>query len=97
MKSEIKIEFEDSKTIIGFFEKSYKDGKIRSGCESLVIESNIDSFNSLKAINNGIIRLTNRDVIDGFCRFIISSNGNSIELLPISINYIIVDNRWLFF
>lgn len=97
MKSEIKIEFEDSKTIIGFFERSYKDGKIRSGCESLAVDSSTDSFNSLKTIDNGIIRLTNRDVIDGFCRFIISSDGNKIELVPISINYIIIDNRWLFF
>lgn len=97
MKSEIKIEFEDSKTIIKFFERSYKDGKIRSGCEPLVVDSSTDLFNSLKTIDNGIIRLTNRDVIDGFCRFIISSDGNKIELIPISINYIIIDNRWSFF
>lgn len=97
MKSEIKIEFEDSKDIIEFFEKSYKDGKIKSGCKSLTIKSNNDSFNSVKSINNGIIRLTNKDVIDGFCRFIISSDGNKIDLFPISINYIIIDNRWVFF
>lgn len=97
MKSEIKIEFENSKRLLQFFTDSYDGGKIKNSQNRLEIEPDDAIYHSIKTINNGVLRLTNKDVIDGFCRFIISSTDEKIELIPISINYILIDRRWIFF
>jgi hypothetical protein len=97
MKSEIKIEFEDSERLSKFFETSYKNSTIKSRCSPLKIDE-VDSIHkALKSINGGVIRIVNKDVIDGFCRFIISVNGSDMELIPISIHGILIDKRWNFF
>lgn len=97
MKSEIKIEFDNSKKLSKFFEMSYTSDRIKKGENYLEVEEKDNIHDTIKSINNGIVRITNKDILDGFCRFIINSDGSKINLIPISLNYIFVDGRWIFF
>jgi hypothetical protein len=99
MKSEIKAELNNNDLLLDFFKKSYKGGKIQGSENSLVVKKSDDKelFNTLKDSDKIIVRITNKDLIDGFCRFIIEKNSRGIKLYPMSIHYIVDHNKWIFF
>lgn len=99
MKSEIKAEINNKDLLSDFLKKSYKDGRIQGPNNSLIIKKSDDKelFNTLKDSNRIVVRITNKDIIDGFCKFIIEKSTKGIKLYPISINYIMDHNRWIFF
>ncbi len=99
MKSEIKVEINNKELISDFFKKSYKNGKIHGSDNLLLLKKSDDKdlFNILKDSNKIIVRVTNKDVIDGFCRFVVEKNAKGINFYPISINYLIDHNRWIFY
>lgn len=99
MKSEIKIEMENTKSLKSFLEKVYKKGHHIDNKGPLVITKSIDStlFTSLHEMDNVIIRLTNKDIIDGFLRSIVENGQKDIKIHPISIHFIEEEGRYNFF
>ena len=99
MKSEIKVEINNSELILNFFDKCYKDGRIQNESNSILIKKSDDKdlFDLLKDSDGIIARLTNKDVIDGFCRFLVEKNSKGVKLYSMSINCISDQDRFIFF
>lgn len=99
MKSEIKVELNNRDLLTEFLKRSYKNGKIQGNENLLIVRKSDDKelFNTLKDSDRIVVRITNKDIIDGFCRFIIEKDTKGINLYPISIHYTMDHDRWVFF
>ena len=99
MKSEIKMEMENTKFLKSFLEKSYRKGKHIGNKDPLVIDKFIDPgfFLSLHEMDNIVIRVMNKDIIDVFLRAIVEQGKKEIRVYPISINFTEDDGRYNFF
>lgn len=99
MKSEIKLELNNRELLSDFLKKSYDVDVIKGNNNSLLIKKSDDKdfYNTLKESDGIVVRVTNKDVIDGFCRFIVEKNSKGIKLYPMSIYCILDDDKWIFF
>lgn len=103
MKSEIKIEFTQTKELRkliekSYFEKGYK-GKLISKNNFIEIneKSNLELFSTLRGLNNATIKVSNQEIIDGNCRFIVDDTGENPRIYPISMYCITDDNKKFIF
>ena len=99
MKSEIKIEFsnqEELKKVIkkAYFEEGYL-GKLLTNTNFVEVTQEIDDvfYTVIKGLNNATIKVTNNDLIDGSCRFIVDDTGDNPKIYPISMYCIVDDNK----
>jgi len=95
VKQEIKIEYTNSENIKTLIEKAYFEegdrGRIVNKNNYLELTPNDELFESLKDLNNAVVKITN-DILDGSMRFVIEETENSIKLFPISI-YCVKENE----
>jgi hypothetical protein len=97
MKSEVKIEIENTKLLENLFKDSYENGTILDNTKSIVLDKSDDLYKFFEESHNIIIRVTNKDLIDGFCRFILDLRDDRLVMRPVSINYIEEGEKWIFF
>jgi len=55
--------------------------------------SNKKELKKLIGLNNATIKVSNLDIIDGNCRFIVDDTGENPKIYPISMYCIIDDNK----
>jgi hypothetical protein len=99
MKSEIKIEFSNIKELKKVIEKAYFEegylGKLLTKNNFVEITPEVDDilYAVVKGLNNATVKITNNDLIDGSCRFIVDDTGDNPKLFPISMYCIVDDNK----
>ncbi len=97
MKSEVKIELDNSKLIRLFLGKVYKNKGLNK--IPLIIKKSDDPlfYSVVDEMDNDIIRILNKDVIDGFLRALVQKQNKEIRIYPISTNFIEEDGRYNFY
>jgi hypothetical protein len=99
MKSEIKIEFSNNKELNKIIQKAYFEegylGKLLTSSNFIEITSDVDDifYTVVKGLNNATIKVTNNELIDGSCRFIVDDTGENPKIYPISMYCIVDDNK----
>ena len=99
MKSEIKIEFSNQTELKRVIEKAYFEegylGKLLTNTNFVEVTQEIDDvfYTVIKGLNNATIKVTNNDLIDGSCRFIVDDTGDNPKIYPISMYCIVDDNK----
>jgi hypothetical protein len=99
MKSEIKIEFSKTETLKNIIEKAYFEegylGKLLNKNNYIEVTESLDDifFTVVKGLNNATIKVTNNEIIDGSCRFIVDDTGDNPKIYPISMYCIVDDNK----
>ena len=99
MKSEIKIEFSNNKELKKIIQKAYFEegylGKLLTKNNFIEVTSDVDDifYTVVKGLNNATIKVTNNDLIDGSCRFIVDDTGENPKIYPISMYCIVDDNK----
>jgi hypothetical protein len=99
MKSEIKIEFSNKKELKKVIEKAYFEegylGKLLTKNNFVEVTPEVDDilYTVVKGLNNATIKITNNELIDGSCRFIVDDTGDNPKLFPISMYCIVDDNK----
>jgi hypothetical protein len=103
MKSDLKIEFKNGEILNDVILESYfkEDPKGRLNGKSKYIEvtKDLDNvlFTSIKGLNKATIKIFNEEKIDGYCRFIINEEKDSLKIYPISIICVIDNGRYSFY
>lgn len=98
MKSEIKIEFNNTEILNNIIQKCYFEdgqmGKLLGQSNFIEITNEIDDIlhTIVKGLNNATIKVTNNEIIEGSLRFIINEEDDTIKLFPISI-FCVIDNN----
>lgn len=100
-KHEIKVELNDSKSIVNIIESSYfqdgQMGKILGKKDYLTIDESDDINHVIfKGLNNATVKITN-EVVDGYMRFMIDETQGDIRLYPISIYCIKENDKYTFY
>lgn len=100
-KHEIKVELNDSKSIVNIIESSYfqdgQMGKILGKKDYLTIDESDDINHVIfKGLNNATVKITNK-VVDGYMRFMIDETQGDIRLYPISIYCIKENDKYTFY
>ena len=99
MKSEIKIEFSNSEILKKIIEKAYFEegylGKLLSNKNFIEVTPEVDDilYCVIKGLNNATIKVSNNEIIDGACRFMVDDTGDNPKLFPISMYCIVDDNK----
>jgi hypothetical protein len=99
MKSEIKIEFSNNKELKKIIQKAYFEegylGKLLTNSNFIEVTSDVDDifYTVVKGLNNATIKVTNNELIDGSCRFIVDDTGENPKIYPISMYCIVDDNK----
>ena len=99
MKSEVKIEFSNTKELKKVIQKAYFEegylGKLLTKHNFVEISPDVDNnlHSVIKGLNNATVKITNYDLIDGCCRFIIDDTGKNPKIYPISMYCIVDDNK----
>ena len=99
MKSEIKIEFSNNKELKKVIQKAYFEegylGKLLTQHNYIEITPKVDDilYTVVKGLNNATIKITNTDIIDGSCRFIVDDTGENPKIYPISMYCIVDENK----
>jgi hypothetical protein len=99
MKSEIKIEFSNNKELKKIIQKAYFEegylGKLLTNSNFIEVTSDVDDifYTVVKGLNNATIKVTNNELIDGTCRFIVDDTGENPKIYPISMYCIVDDNK----
>jgi len=99
MKSEIKIEFSNNKELKKVIEKAYFEegylGKLLTKNNFVEVTPELDDIlhTVIKGLNNATVKITNNDLIDGSCRFMVDDTGDNPKLFPISMYCIVDDNK----
>lgn len=99
MKSEIKIEFSNTKALKKVIEKAYFEegylGKLLKNSNFVEVTPEIDDIfhTVVKGLNNATIKVSNNDLIDGTCRFLVDDTGDNPKIFPISMYCIVDDNK----
>ena len=99
MKSEIKIEFSNQTELKRVIEKAYFEegylGKLLTNTNFVEITPEVDDvfYTVIKGLNNATIKVSNNDLIDGTCRFIVDDTGENPKIFPISMYCIVDDNK----
>jgi hypothetical protein len=105
MKNEIKLEFNNNQLLEhlikkAYFKEGYK-GKLLNNNNFIEITEKIDDvlYTVIKGLNNVTFKLSNEELIDGSCRFIIDDNGINPKIYPISMYCIIDDSskKYIFY
>lgn len=101
LKHEIKVELSNNDELVNIIEKAYfKEGfggKITDSKKNFIKvddEVNVAIFSGL---HNGVVKVTNDELIDGSLRFLIDESENEIRLYPISIYCIKVEDKYSFY
>jgi hypothetical protein len=102
IKHEIKVEYSDSAILSDLIKKAYFDdnqmGKIIKKDDFLKIEDSDDVNHTIfKNLDGATIKIWNRDIIDGFMRFIVDEKYGDIRLYPISIYCICENEKYCFY
>lgn len=103
MKSEIKIEFSNQEELKRVIEKAYFEegylGKLLTNTNFVEVTTEIDDvfYTVIKGLNNATIKVTNNDLIDGSCRFIVDDTGDNPKIYPISMYCIVDENKKFIF
>jgi hypothetical protein len=91
MKSELKLEFNNNDVLNNLIQKSYFEegqmGRLSGKKNFIEVTPDLDDIlhTILKDLNNATVKISNPDLIDGSCRFIVSERNNEIKIKPISI------------
>jgi len=99
MKSEIKIEFSNKKELKKIIEKAYFEegylGKLLTNSNFIEVTPDVDDIlhTVIKGLNNATIKVSNEELIDGTCRFIVDDTGDNPKIFPISMYCIVDDNK----
>jgi hypothetical protein len=99
MKSEIKIEFSKTDLLKDLIQKAYFEegylGKLLTKNNYIEVSEDVDDivYTVVKGLNNATLKVTNPEIFDGSCRFIVDDTGNNPKLFPISMYCIIDDNQ----
>jgi hypothetical protein len=99
MKSEIKIEFSNKKELKKIIEKAYFEegylGKLLTNSNFIEVTPDVDDIlhTVIKGLNNATIKVSNEELIDGTCRFIVDDTGENPKIFPISMYCIVDDNK----
>ena len=93
------IEFSNKKELKKVIEKAYFEegylGKLLTKNNFVEVTPEVDDilYTVVKGLNNATIKITNNDLIDGSCRFIVDDTGDNPKLFPISMYCIVDDNK----
>ena len=99
MKSEIKIEFSNKKELKKIIEEAYFEegylGKLLTNSNFIEVTPDVDDIlhTVIKGLNNATIKISNEELIDGTCRFIVDDTGDNPKIFPISMYCIVDDNK----
>lgn len=99
MKSEIKIEFSKTEILKELINKSYFEegysGKLLTKNNFIEVTEDLDDifFTVVKGLNNATLKVTNTDLFDGSCRFIVDDTGTNPKIYPISMYCIVDENQ----
>lgn len=99
MKSEIKIEFSNTKELKKVIKKAYftdnNNGKLINSNNFVEITNEVDDilYTVIKGLNNATIKVLNSEIIDGSCRFLVDDTGDNPKIYPISMYCIVDDNK----
>lgn len=97
MKSEIKIEFSKSEPLKDIIQKAYFEegyvGKLLTKNNFIEVTPELDDifYTVVKGLNNATIKVTNNDLIDGSCRFLVDDTGQNPKIFPISMYCVVHD------
>ena len=96
MKAEPKIEYSHPKRLEKVIRKAYFEddtlGRLVGKKSFIEVEKEDEEYEVLKGLNNAIIKISNNEVIDGTCRFIVDES-DGIKIYPISMFCIVDDNE----
>lgn len=97
MKNEMKLEFSNKKILENVIKKAYFEdgylGKLITNKNHIDINQNTEIYSTLKGLNNVVVKISNPDVIDGYCRFIIDNTKENPKLFPISMYCVKDENK----
>jgi hypothetical protein len=99
MKSEIKLEFPNVEVLDNIIRKSYFEegylGKLLTKNNFIEVTPELDDifYTVVKGLNNATVKVTNSQIIDGSCRFIIEDIGEFPKIYPISMYCVIHDDN----
>jgi hypothetical protein len=99
MKSEIKIEFSKTDLLKDLIQKAYFEegylGKLLTKNNYIEVSEDVDDivYTVIKGLNNATLKVTNPEIFDGSCRFIVDDTGSNPKLFPISMYCIVDDNK----
>ncbi len=99
MKSEIKIEFSKTDLLKDLIQKAYFEegylGKLLTKNNYIEVSEDVDDivYTVIKGLNNATLKVTNPEIFDGSCRFIVDDTGKNPKLFPISMYCIVDDNQ----
>ncbi len=99
MKSEIKIEFSKTDLLKDLIQKAYFEegylGKLLTKNNYIEVSEDVDDivYTVVKGLNNATLKVTNPEIFDGSCRFIVDDTGSNPKLFPISMYCIVDDNK----
>ncbi len=100
MKYELKFEFNDEELLVDIIKKSYFNndtmGKIKNPI-GIKIEKNTEWYNIFKGMHNTIIRVYNKNMIDGMVRFLVEERNDDIYITPCSIYCIHENDKYSFY
>lgn len=104
MKSEIKVEFNNSDVLGDLIKKAYFEngqmGKLLGKKNYIEVTPDLDDVlhTIVKGLHNATIKITNNDIVDGTFRFIIDENENgSIKIYPINIYCVFENSKYCFY
>jgi len=89
MKSELKVEFSNSEVLKELIEKAYYEqgqkGRLM-GKKFIFINEEIEDvfYIIIKGLDRSIIKITNKDLIDGTMRILIEETDDGYNLCPVS-------------
>ncbi len=96
MKYELKYEFNETKILLTFIKKAYKNGKLVDKNNKLTFKSDTEIYTLCKSLTNNCIRLHNNDIMEGSLKFIIQEEKNRIDLYPCCLFYEIINDKYIF-
>jgi hypothetical protein len=103
MKSELKIDYNNSEILKELIQKTYFEGgqmgTLKGKKNSISVKTSDDVLHTiLKGLDNSTIKILNEELIDGSFRFIVEEKNEEINLYPISIYCITLeDGRYSFY
>ncbi len=102
MKSELKVEFSNSVVLRELIETAYyeqgQQGRLM-GKKSIFIDEGVDDvfYTIIKGLDRSIIKMTNKEIIDGNLRLLIEETDSGYNLCPVSTYCVSEDNMYSFY
>ena len=97
MKSELKLDYTQSKPLDKLIQKSYfvenTQGRLSKTRNFIELKKSDEIYETLKGLNNATVKITNEELIDGSLRFLVDETSGGLKIYPISLFCIVDENQ----